>query len=139
MRYLIDTNVLSEIRKGRTAAAGVVAFFSAHPGDDFALSVITILEIEIGIRAKARSDEGQARSIGLWLHGNVIPTFGARILPVTMPVALKCAELHVPDRKPERDALIAATAIVHGLTVVTRNVKDFAPTGVPTFNPWDQA
>lgn len=83
-----------------------------------------------------RRDRPQAKALQLWLDRFVMSGFRDRLLPVDLPIALQCAHLHVPDRKPDRDALIAATALVHGMTVVTRNVKDFEPMGVAVLNPW---
>jgi predicted nucleic acid-binding protein len=74
-----------------------------------------------------------------WMDNHVLPEFAARVLPVDTAVAQRCARLHVPDRRAERDALIAATALVHGMTIVTRNIADFEPTGVPVLNPWDDS
>ena len=101
------------------------------------ISVITLLEVEQGVLRKERQDPAQGAKLRIWLDNAVRPNFSERILPVTETVALRCARLHVPDKKPERDALIAATALVHDLAVVTRNVKDFLPMNVAVLNPWD--
>ncbi|RQS72031.1 type II toxin-antitoxin system VapC family toxin [Burkholderia sp. Bp8963] len=101
------------------------------------VSAITIMELETGVLQIERRDPGQGALLRAWLDGHVLPEFTGRVLPIDTAVALRCARLHVPDRRSERDALIAATALVHGMTVVTRNVADFAETGVTILNPWD--
>lgn len=137
MSLLLDTNVLSELRKpARRADPGVRSWASAQATADLYLSVITILEIEVGIERVRRRDTTRAALLADWLEGEVLDLFAGRILPVDVRVARRAARLHVPDPRPERDALIAATALVHGLTVVTRNVLDFAPTGAATIDPW---
>jgi predicted nucleic acid-binding protein len=100
------------------------------------LSAITVMELELGTLLAERRDAVQGAMLRSWLNGQVLPAYLGRILVVDVQVAVRCAALHVPDRRSERDALIAATALVHGMTVVTRNVADFAPTGVPVLNPW---
>lgn len=95
-----------------------------------------MLELELGALQTARKDPKQGTAIRAWIDNQVLPQFEQRILPIDTAVAQRCACLHVPDRRSERDALIAATALVHGMTVVTRNVRDFERTGVVTFNPW---
>ena len=100
------------------------------------LSVISVLEIRMGILSVQRRDLVQGNILQEWFIKKVIPAFSGRILNVDMDVALRCAELHVPDPRSDRDALIAATALVHKMPVVTRNCKDFEPMGVPIINPW---
>lgn len=136
--YILDTNVVSELRKSARgqANAGVVAWAQAAPTAGLFLSVITVLELEQGILLVERRDIRQGRALRAWFGSNVLPAFASRILPIDEAVARVCAGLHVPDRRGERDALIAATAIVHGMTVVTRNVLDFEPTGVRLLDPW---
>ncbi|MCV5925594.1 type II toxin-antitoxin system VapC family toxin, partial [Escherichia coli] len=103
---------------------------------DLFVSSITIMELELGILSVERRDAVQGSVLRSWLEQHVLPEFSGRTLPVDTAVALRCARLHVPDKRGERDALIAATALVHGMTVVTRNVADFEPTGVQIINPW---
>jgi predicted nucleic acid-binding protein len=105
------------------------------PSDLF-LSVITLEELEIGILLAERRDPAKGAVFRQWMNTQVLPTFSGRVLPVDLTVALRCARLHVPDVRPERDALIAATALVHGMIVVTRNTADFVTTGVRFLNPW---
>jgi len=136
--YLLDTNVISELRKSRTGRAdpAVVAWADAVPAAHLHLSVISLLELELGVLQVARRDSVQGAALRAWLEGQVLPAFDGRTLPVDIPVARRCAALHVPDPAAERDAMIAATALVHGLTVVTRNTADFTASGVALFNPW---
>jgi hypothetical protein len=137
--YLLDTNVLSELRKAKTNKINkaVEAWAGNVPASTLYLSVITVLEIELGVLLKERKDPRQGNILRVWLNDHVIPTFRARILAVDTSIAVKCAILYVPEPKSYRDSLIAATAIVHKLTIVTRNVSDFIQTGVNIINPWD--
>lgn len=136
--YLLDTNALSELRKRRSGkiSAAVEAWAGSVDQADMFLSVITIMEIELGIALLERRDTRQAGVLRLWLQDKVMPAFAGRILPVDTTIALRCARLHVPDTKSERDAWIAATGLVHNLTIVTRNVVDFAGTDVTLLDPW---
>jgi predicted nucleic acid-binding protein len=95
------------------------------------------MELEVGVLQLERRDRAQGSVLREWLEGYVLPTFGGRVLAFDLAVARRCAGLHVPDRSPRHDAIIAATALVHGLTVVTRNTRDFEPTGVGLLNPWE--
>ena len=134
--FLLDTNVLSELRRRERTNAGVAAWAdSVHPSDLF-LSAITILEVEAGTLMLARRDTAAGAVLRAWIDDKVLPAFEGRILAVDTAVAQRCARLHVPDPRAERDALIAATAMVHGLTLVTRNVADFEPMAVELLNPW---
>lgn len=135
--FLLDTNVISELRRPDRADRNVVAWAGTVPAASFFLSAISILEIEIGVLLIARKDTAQGAVLRAWIDDQILPRFDGRILAVDTAVAQRCARLHVPDRRTERDALIAATAIVHGLTVVTRNVADFEPVGVALLNPWE--
>jgi predicted nucleic acid-binding protein len=137
--YLLDTNFISELRRPERADPTVLAWASNMAGAPTFLSAITILEVEIGLRRLERRDPAQAAPLRRWFEADLMAEYGDRILPVDVLVARQAAALHVPDRRPENDALIAATALVHGLTLVTRNVADFAPMGVPVLNPWDTA
>lgn len=136
--YLLDTNLVSELRKARAGKAdpGVVAWAERRSADEMFISVITILELELGVQRRERRDPDQGRVLRGWLEGQVIPGFADRTLPIDMGIARRCAGLQVPDPRPDRDALIAATALVQGLTLVTRNVRDFQGTGVELCNPW---
>ena len=138
--FVLDTNVLSELRKANAGKAdpGVVGWAAGVPVGALFLSAISILELEMGILLIERRDAMQGGMLRGWFNEHVLPAFSGRILPVDCAVALQCARFHVPDPRAERDALIAATALVHGMTVVTRNVADFAPTGVAIINPWTQ-
>ena len=138
--YVLDTNVVSELRKARSgkADAQVVAWASGVPAGSLYLSVISVLELETGVLLLERRDPAQGALMRAWLDGHVLPAFAGRILGVDTAVALRCARLHMPNRCSERDALIAATALVHGMTVATRNVADFEAAGAALFNPWIQ-
>jgi len=135
--YLLDTNVVSELRRkpGRIDANVLAWSEGVHPLDQY-ISVVTLQELETGVLLLDRHDTAQAKMLRHWLETMVRPAFAKRILPVTEEVALRNAQLHVPDPLPYRDSLIAATAFVHGLTVVTHNVTDFKKTNVRIFNPW---
>jgi toxin FitB len=135
--YLLDTNVLSELRRGTRANAGVMAWSKGVAADDLFISTITIFEIERGILLIERRDASQGEMLREWLDAKALPAFASRILPVDTAIARRCAQLHVPDPRGECDALIAATALVHGLTLVTRNITDFRAMNVPLLNPWE--
>jgi toxin FitB len=136
--YLLDTNVVSELRKAKTGKInrGVKAWTRSISPVSLFLSSISILELEMGILLIERRDPIQGRLLRSWMDGRVLPTFHNCILAVDTAVAQRCAALHIPNPRADRDALIAATAIAHGLTIVTRNVQDFEPTGVAILNPW---
>jgi predicted nucleic acid-binding protein len=136
--FLLDTNVVSELRKIRLGKATpeVARWAETVEAVTLYISAITVLELELGVLLVERRDAKQGRALRIWLDNHVLPEFADRILPVDAVVAQRCAHLHVPDPRAERDALIAATALVHGMTVVTRNVTDFAATGVKLFDPW---
>jgi toxin FitB len=137
--YLLDTNVISELRKAKSGKAdkNVVEWANNVTATRLFLSVITIMEIEIGVLLVERRDPSQGAVLRSWLNTHVLPAFTERILPFDTAVAQRCARLHVPDRRSDRDSIIAATALVHGMTVVTRNVDDFEPTGVEILDPWN--
>lgn len=134
--YLLDTNVVSELRRPERADANVRAWASNTPAELYALSVVTVLELERGLLLIERRDAKQGGVLRRWLEREILAPLAARILPIDIPIARRCARLHVPDPRPERDALIAATALVHSLTVATRNIADFEPMGVKLVNPW---
>lgn len=139
--FLLDTNVVSELRKAGDGRADprVTAWLSRSDAADFYLSAVTLMELELGVLLIARRDQQQGDRLRAWLDTYVLPEFAERTLPVDATVARRCARLHVPDPRPERDAFIAATALVHSMTVVTRNVADFEATGVALVNPWQEA
>ncbi len=136
--YLLDTNVVSELRKSGAGKANpnVTAWAVDIPTQRLFISAVTVLEIELGVLRIERKDSRQGTVLRSWLEGHVLPAFDGRVLAVDTAVATRCARLHVPDPRPERDALIAATALVHGLMIVTRNVADFAPMVEKVINPW---
>jgi len=134
--HLLDTNVISELRKAARADALVRTWAENVPANSFWLSAITVLELEIGVLRVERRDAVQGAPLRQWLENWVLVRFGERILGVDIEIARRAAQLHVPDPRPERDALIAATALTHGLTVATRNISDFEPMGVALTNPW---
>ena len=136
MTFILDTNVLSELRRPDKADRNVLAWASNIPVADFYLSSITVLELELGVLQIERKNSAQGAILREWMDQQVLPRFEGRILPVDTAVARRCARLHVPNPRAERDALIAATAFVHGMTVATRNIGDFGPTGISAFNPW---
>lgn len=137
--YLLDTNVVSELRKIRLGKANesVAAWADSIDAADLFLSVITIQELEIGVLLLERRDSLQGAIFRAWLNNHVLPAFAGHILAIDTAVVLRSAQLHVPNPRPVRDGLIAATALVHGMAVVTRNVADFKATGVKIFNPWN--
>lgn len=136
--FLLDTNVVSELRKVRRGKAdpNLARWVDQVDSADLYLSVIVVQELEIGIRLAERRDSQQGAIFRAWMDTQVLPAFAGRILAIDTAIALRSAALHVPDPRPVRDALIAATALVHRMTVVTRNVADFAPTGASVLNPW---
>jgi predicted nucleic acid-binding protein len=137
--FVLDTNVVSELRKVRHGKADlqVAKWADSVDAASLYLSAITVLELETGVLQIARRDTKQGQVLRIWLDNHVLPEFSGRVLPVDTAVARRCARLHVPDPRSERDALIAATALVHGMTVVTRNVDDFELMGVLLLNPWN--
>jgi predicted nucleic acid-binding protein len=137
--YLLDTNVVSELRKIRLGRAdsNVALWADSVDAVDLYVSAITVQELEIGVLLAERRDPAQGAMFRTWLDSHVLPAFAGRILPVDTTVAMRSARLHVPDPRPVRDCLIAATALVHGMTVVTRNIVDFEASGVMLFNPWN--
>lgn len=135
--FVIDTNVVSELRKRDRADRNVVDWAQKADPTMCYLSSMTIFEVRYGALQIERRDKVQGQMMLSWLQRDILDAFAGRILPIDAKVAAECAALHVPDRKSERDAFIAATALVHEFTVVTRNTKDFAAMGVQLLNPWE--
>lgn len=134
--FLLDTNVLSDLRRPDKANHGLAAWAGGMAPGDLFISAITLFEIELGVAQAGWKDAAKGKVLRAWIDGQVMPAFRDRIIPVDASVVQRCAPLHVPDPRPQRDGLIAATALVHRLTVVTRNVRDFEPMGVALLNPW---
>ena len=136
--YLLDTNVVSELRKSTSGKANlnVIQWASSVEPETLFISVITVLELEMGILSIERRDQQQGLMLRCWLEDQVLPSFEGRILPIDIAIARKYAELHEPDKRAERDAMIAATAVINRMRVVTRNVADFDLAGVEVINPW---
>jgi len=137
--FVLDTNVVSELRKVKSGKAdrNVSAWSASVSASTLFLSAVTILELETGVLLLERRDPASGAVLRQWLDGHVFPAFAGRVLAFDEVVARRCAPLHVPDQRAERDAIIAATALVHSMTVVTRNVADFRSTGVSLVNPWE--
>jgi len=137
--FVLDTNVVSELRKVRSGKAnrGVAEWAGDVPSAELFVSAITIHELEHGVLLMERADPAQGAVLREWLDRSVTAAFADRVLSVGERVARRAASLHVPDPAPFRDALIGATALVHGMTVVTRDVKDFDRfAGLQVMNPW---
>ena len=134
--FLLDTNVVSELRKVHTVDKNVKAWVDGVDVTSLFLSVVSLEELEIGVLRSERRDPSQGRVLRKWLEQQVLPAFTGRLLSIDAVIVRQSAALHVPDPRPLRDALIAATGIVHQFTVVTRNVADFQPTGVQVLDPW---
>lgn len=139
MTFILDTNVVSELRKVRAGRADrhVALWAGSVRTEDLYLSAITVQELELGVLLALRRDPPQGTALRRWLDNQVLPAFAGRILPVDTAVARASAALHVPNPRPFRDSFIAATALIHNMTLVTRNVADFQASGVPLINPWD--
>lgn len=135
--YVVDTDVVSHLRRPERAHPNVLAWAASTPVDLHFISSITLYEIELGTLLMERKDSAQGSILRSWIDNQLLPRFSERTLPLDSAVAQRCAKLHVPDPRPMRDAFMAATALVHGMTVVTRNVDDFTPTGVEVLNPWE--
>lgn len=137
--YLLDTNVISELRKAKSSKANkhVIQWANSVSATSLYLSAITILELETGILLVKRRDASQGAILRTWLDTHVLPAFADRVIPFDTAVAQCCAKLHVPNPQSDRDAIIAATALVHGMIIVTRNISDFETTGVKMVNPWE--
>ena len=137
--YLLDTNVVAEIRKSKAGKAdkNVLAWAGNIAAPRLYISAITVLELELGVLLIERRDTQQAAALRTWLDETVLEVFAGRILPIDAVVTQRCANLHVPDPKSERDGFVAATALVHAMTIVTRNLDDFKLTGAMLLNPWE--
>ena len=135
--FLLDTNVISELRRHDRANPRVLDWARAVDPAELFISAVTVLEIELGVLLAERRDPRQGAVLRNWFDNYLLSAFGGRVLPIDVRVARQTAYLHVPDPRPERDALIAATAIVQQMTLVTRDVIDFARMGVKVLSPWD--
>ena len=137
--YLLDTNIISESRKLGTSRIDIYAarWFAQVDDETTFISAMTIFELERGVRQMERRDVTQGLALRRWLDDQVMTTYENRTLPLSRVVAQVCASLHIPDPKSERDAWIAATAIDAKLTLVSRNVQDFANMGVDLINPFE--
>ena len=137
--FILDTNVISELRKAGSGKAdeNVVFWLSQHNAENLYVSAITLMEIELGILRIARRDAVQGQLLRKWMDHHILPEFSDRTISIDIAVALRAAALHVPDPRPERDSLIAATALVHRMVIVTRNGADFLPMGVTVIDPWN--
>lgn len=137
MSYLLDTNVISELRKPEGRADPTVrAWARRQSTNELSISVITVMEIEIGVGRLERRDSRQGQVLRKWLERDLLAAFSKRIWPIDLTVVRRAATMHVPDPRPERDVLIAATALALNLVVVSRNLSDFEPLGVEVLNPW---
>jgi len=136
--FLLDTNVISELRKAPAgkANARVIAWAKREDESTLFLSVITLMELEVGALQMERRNPRQGAVLRRWVNEFVEPVFAGRILPIDQEVAKRCASLHVPNPCSYHDSLIAATGLVHALTIVTRNTRDFSSTGALYLNPW---
>ncbi len=134
--FVLDTNVVSELRRPDKANARVVQWADSISLEQLYLSALTVLELELGVLRMERKGKRQGAELREWMEGQVLRDFSGRILPLEVTIARRCASLHVPDPMPERDAMIAATALVHGMTLVTRNVSAFQRAKIKLFNPW---
>jgi predicted nucleic acid-binding protein len=135
--FLLDTNVISTLRRPKLAPPSLTAWAASTSSSEMHLSAVSLYELELGIRSIERRDQVQGEILRNWLTKMVLPQFRDRIIPFGEAIAVRAAALNVPDPRPERDSFIAATALTHRLTLVTRNVRDFAPMGVEIFNPWE--
>lgn len=134
--FLLDTNVISELRRGAKCDARVVAWQAAQSPESCYLSVISLMEIRLGIELAHRRDLKHGEILQTWYDTKVRSAFSKRTLPMIPEIAEKCAELHAGRTRPFRDSLVLATALVHNLTVVTRNTRDFIDSPAQVLNPW---
>ena len=134
MSFLLDTNVVSELRKAR-ADPRIATWFRSIASEDLHLSAIVIAELRRGVERVRRHNAAQALHLEAWLR-RVKDAFGPRILPVTVPIAEEWGRINVPDPLPIFDGLLVATARIHGLTLVTRDISDLQRRGLPVLDPW---
>ena len=136
MEFLLDTNVVSSARRLRKQAIEFQNFMEGIRVEETFISTITLMEVRFGIQREQKRDPHFADNLENWLNNGLLTDFADRILPFDVAVALRTGALPTPDKRPSPDAMIAATALHHGLTMVTRNVADFEPLGVPCIDPW---
>jgi predicted nucleic acid-binding protein len=135
--YVLDTNVISELRKLKRVDRAVLRWLESVPIEAQYLSAISIFEVELGIIKAERTNNEEAIAYKTWLNRKVLPSFAGRILPLNEKIAVVFARMMAPKTRPYRDAIIAATAQHHGYAVVTRNVRDFVELPVRVINPWE--
>lgn len=134
--FVLDTNVISELRVGKSMPSIFVRSWAAQvPANQLYLAAVTVLELEIGVLGMKRKVSRQGQTLRSWLQG-VLKEFSSNVLPFTVSMAILCAAMHVPNRRSDRDAMIAATAKEHGYTIVTRNTDGFSGCGFPLLDPW---
>lgn len=137
--YLLDTNIISEMRKVKSGKANpnLTAWLAQQDSNSFYTSAVVMMELERGILGIERKDPQQGRALRAWFDSMAAALLAGRVLPINETTAAICAKLHIPDRSPENDAWIAATARQYGLTLATRNTKDFEPMGIRLCNPFE--
>jgi predicted nucleic acid-binding protein len=134
--YLLDTNIISETRRHYRANSNVTAWLAATDSNSLYTSVVVMMELERGILGMERKDPQQGAILREWLNAVIKPAFAGRVLPIDERTTAICAALHIPSQAPANDAWIAATALQHGYTLITRNTADFERTGAKLLNPF---
>ena len=135
--FLLDTNVVSELRSGKPQQSSAVRTWAqGQPVQQLYLSAVTVMELEMGVLRMERKDQPQGTALRRWAAA-VLEQFAGRVLAFGLETARRCAAMHVPDTKSMRDSMIAATALEHGLILVTRNRADFEGTSIKLINPWE--